>query len=140
MKLWKERKEVYIGYLDGVINVYVFSGSMEKLILAVSFQMHDEPVYSIHIIPNLKVGVSSGFDSTLKLWRPPETWSKKFVVTPSMVKGVDPDENLSTIKEEYESINESAALHHRISGFENPYSKNNAVDAMENFGDLLDRD
>ncbi len=140
MKVWKERKEVYIGYLDGVINVYTFGGSMEKLTLSVSFQMHAEPVYAIYIIPNLKVGVSSGHDSTLKVWRPPETWSKKFVVTPSMVKGVDPEENLSTIKEEYESMNESAAIQHRISGFENPYSRNNAVETMENFGDLLDRD
>lgn len=45
LKIWKERKEVYLGYLDGVINVYQMNGSMEKLSMVASFQMHSEPVF-----------------------------------------------------------------------------------------------
>lgn len=61
-------------------------------------------------------------------------------MTNSLIKGVDPLENLSTIKEEHESINESAALVHRITAFDNPYSLARHKDDVETFEDLLDKD
>lgn len=57
-----------------------------------------------------------------------------------MIKGLDPQDNLSTIKEEHESINESAAINHRISAFENPTSHLKHNNAQETFEDLLDQD
>lgn len=71
LKLWKERKEVYLGFLDGVINVYLFNGAMEQLRMVASFQMHEEPIHQIYVIPTLKFAISSGFDSCLKVWKPP---------------------------------------------------------------------
>lgn len=87
--------------------------------------MHKESIHNIFIIPELKFVISSGFDSTLKVWKPPETWEKKFVVTHSMINGMDPKENLSTIKEEHESYGESQMLKRRITGLDDNHNNNN---------------
>ena len=43
---------------------------------------------------------TTSYDSSLKVWSPPGTWEKKFIITSSMIKCVDPKENLATINEE----------------------------------------
>ena len=108
--MWPTRKEVYTGYMDGTINVYCFNAAMSTLRLAASFSMHKAAIHSIHILNDLNFAISSGFDSSLKVWQPPEEWEKKIVVTASMLHNVDPKENLSTIREECESLEPESLL------------------------------
>jgi hypothetical protein len=87
----------------------------DSLIFMASFKMHDDSIHSIHILSDLNFAISSGFDSSLKLWQPPEEWEKKIVVTSSMINNIDPRYNLSTIKEEGDSIEPESLLNrHRI--------------------------
>ena len=110
LKYWKERGEVYVGHLDGVICVYTLKTIIDNLTFVGSFKMHQDSVHSIHILNDLNFAISSGFDSSLKVWQPPEEWEKKIVVTASMLHNVDPKENLSTIREECESLEPESLL------------------------------
>lgn len=103
MKYWKKRKELFVGYMDGSINVYSLTKNLEKIKFTGSFRMHGDVVHRISILEDLNFAVSSGYDSCLKIWRPPEEWETKVVVTHSMVEGINPNINLSTIREETES-------------------------------------
>lgn len=116
LKYWKERKEIYVGYLDGIISVFNIRSNPVELSFAGSFKMHTEAVHSIHVLNDLKFAISSGFDSTLKVWQPPDQWEKQIVVTTSMLKTVDTkynEDNLSTIREEAESLEPETLLNKR---------------------------
>lgn len=141
LKLWKARKEVYVGYLDGIVSVYGFTNNSESLVLNASFSMHDDAIHSLYILDDLKLALSSSFDSSLKVWKPPETWERKFVVTQGMINGVDPKENLSTIKEEHESYGESAVVR-KISGLyeHNPYAHKNTAPGIHSLLEQQDDD
>lgn len=107
-----------MGYLDGVISVYRIKN--EAVHFTGSFRMHNDSIHAIYIIEELNFAVSSGFDSVMKVWKPPEEWEKKVVVTHSMIEGIDPKDNLSTIKEERESYDpESYVLKHKITAWGN---------------------
>ncbi len=138
LKFWKKRKEVYVGYLDGIVNVYGFAANNQTLVLNASFTMHDDAIHSLHIIDDLGFAITSGFDSSLKVWRPPENWEHKFLVTKGMIDGVNPKDNLSTIKEEHESFTESGVVK-KISGiFElNPHA--NDKNFAQNIHSLLEQ-
>lgn len=117
VKIWHQRGEVYVGLLDGVINIYAFALNMEVLSLSASFKMHQEAIHNIYIYEDLGYAVSSGFDSCLKVWKPPERWERKMVIMQSLVQGMDPKEDLETIKEVHET-QESHLIKRRISGLE----------------------
>ena len=115
LKYWKERQEVYMGYLDGIISVYSIKSKQEALVITGSFKMHTDAIHSIYILNDLKFAITSGFDSSLKVWQPPEEWQKPIVVTKSMMHADDPNDCLSTIREEAESYdNESLLPRHRF--------------------------
>ena len=121
LKMWKKRKEVYAGYMDGVINVYTFNTTMDCLTMSASFKMHHATIHSIHVLNDLKFAISSGFDSSLKIWQPPVEWEKKIVTTLSLIQGIDPTDNLSTIREEAESLEPETLLNkHRITAWGEP--------------------
>ena len=127
---------MYVGYLDGVINVYGFSNTAdgENLSLNASFNIHDDAIHSLHIINDLGFAISSGFDSSLKVWKPPQNWDKKFVVTQGMINGMNPKVNLSTIKEEYESHSDSLM----IKKFTNSNLYDNQINFHPNAGNSKD--
>jgi hypothetical protein len=91
---------VYIGYPDGVVSVYSILGAKHELQFRGSFAFHEHKVHSIFVYHEYKMLITTGLDSTLKIWEVPAQWDNQFVVTASMIDGVDPRENLSTIKEE----------------------------------------
>lgn len=105
--MWPARKEVYSGHLDGTINVYAFNPAMTALKLVSSLLMHSASIHSLYILSDLNFAISSGFDSTLTLWRPPEKWERKIVVTPSMKQASNPKGNLVTIREDLDLEQES---------------------------------
>ena len=116
LKIWKARQELYVGHVNGVINVYSFDTSMSKLTLTASFQMHKAAIHSIYILNDLKFAITSGFDSSLNLWKPPAIWEKKMIVTQSMVKVYNPNEDLATIREEPEP--DTFAIKRKISALD----------------------
>jgi hypothetical protein len=117
-----KRKEVYVGLLDGVMNVHRFNSSLDQLTLAASFNIHSAPIHNLFILEDLNTIVTSGFDNCLNLWKPAEVWDKKLVMTPSMASGVDPKSNLDTIREENESY--ESTYRKRISAFDDFMSGN----------------
>jgi len=80
--------------------VYSFVSNQLDLQLCGSFKMHEGCVHSIFVYHEYKMLLTAGYDSSLRIWEAPAAWEKQFVVTASMIDGVDPRENLSTIKEE----------------------------------------
>jgi WD40 repeat protein len=100
MQIWRSRKELYVGYVDGTVNIYSLGKQLEFVRFTGSFRMHSGAIHRISIVAEHDYAVSSGYDSCLKIWRPPSEWEKRVLVTPSMVEGVNPLNNLSTIKEE----------------------------------------
>lgn len=118
LRYWKSRKEAYVGYLDGVINVYSLKVNADKIVFSSSFRMHTDAIHNIFIMEDLNFAASSGFDSSLKLWQPPKEWETKVIMTSSMIDGIDPNDNLSTIKEENESVDHEALIQkHRITAW-----------------------
>ena len=98
--------------------MYSLKNNAEKIVFSSSFRMHTDAIHNIFIMEDLDFAVSSGFDSTLKIWKPPKEWETKVIMTNSMMDGVDPKENLSTIKEENESLdNEGLIAKHRITAW-----------------------
>jgi WD40 repeat protein len=108
--LWKDRHEVYLGYLDGVISVYSIRNKPEELIFVGSFKIHTDAIHSIYILNDLKFAITSGFDSSLKIWQPPDNWEKPIIVTSSMLHNLGSIDNLSTIREETESYEPESHL------------------------------
>lgn len=100
LKIWKARKEVYVGYLDGTLNVYGMKNNLEKLYFIGSYRMHSDSIHRIYIMENLGFAVTTSFDSSLKVWQPPQEWKKKIIVSNSMIEGANPKENLSMIRED----------------------------------------
>ena len=100
MQIWKSRKELFVGYADGTLNVYSLGKQLEYLRFTGSFRMHAGAIHRISVIDAFDYAVSSGHDSCLKVWRPPAEWETRVLVTQSMVEGINPLNNLSTIKEE----------------------------------------
>lgn len=107
---WKERKELYATYYDGCVNVYRLESNIEKIVFTSSFKIHEGGIHRMQILEDLNYIMTSGYDSTLRIWRPPAEWEQKIVVTISMIEGIDPQENLSTIKEEKEDSKDSLKL------------------------------
>jgi hypothetical protein len=116
LKYWVKRKEVYVGLLDGVINVYKLNQNLDQITLNASFNIHSAPIHNLYILEDLKAIVSSGFDNCLNLWKPPEIWDKKLVITACLASGVNPRDNLDTIREENESY--ESTFRKRISAFD----------------------
>ena len=119
IKIWRSRKEAYIGYLDGTISVYCLIKNLEKIHFIGSFRMHSDSIHKLYVMESLGFLVSSGYDSSMKIWRPPGEWEKKILVTQSMIEGADPIENLSMIREDdNESADpESLIVKHKITLF-----------------------
>ena len=107
---------MYVGLLDGVVNVYRFNSSLEQLTLSASFNIHGAPIHNLFILEDLNTIITSGFDNCLNIWKPPEIWDKKLVITQSLSSGVDPRANLDTIREESESY--ESTFRRRISAFD----------------------
>lgn len=119
LKFWAKRREVYLGYLDGTIAVYHFTpgSASTQLVIGNIFRIHKESVLGIHFLQELSLVVTAGFDSTLKVWKPPSEWERQVVVPQSLVAKANPNDDLSTIKEEHESF-ETALMNRKVSGFE----------------------
>ena len=108
---------MYVGLLDGVVNVYKFNHSLEQLNLTASFNIHSAAIHNLYVMDDLNLIVTSGFDNCLNLRKPPESWDKKLVIMPCLAAGVNPRDNLDTIREESESY-ESTYFKRRISAFD----------------------
>ena len=134
--MWVQRKEVYTGYIDGTINVYTFNPAMTLLHMSASFHMHQGAIQSIHILNDLKFAISSGFDSTLNLWEPPEKWERKMVVTTSMNKAFNPKDDLTTIREDLDNECNETVVKRKISAL----SDDKLFNDLDQFQALLSQD
>lgn len=135
LKYNRGRKEVYVGLLEGTINVYTFTNNQESLVFSASFSMHADTIRSISVIPELKIFLSVGYDSCIKVWREPESWEKlKRLIPNSLIHGMNPH-NLATIREEYESYGDSA-VKKKLAGLDD-YS---AKEQNQYFQALLDKE
>lgn len=79
LRLWKKRKEVYVGYMDGTISVYTISKNSDGLEFSANFKAHSNSIFSLWTFDSLNFLVTSGLDSNMKMFRPPSEWvSRKF--------------------------------------------------------------
>lgn len=136
LRMWPARKEVYAGHVDGSVNVFAFNPAMTSLKLVASLMMHQAAIHSLHVLSDLNFAISSGFDSTLTLWQPPEKWERKLVCTQSMNQALNPKEDLATIREDLEQEGNETFVKRKASVASDDKLLNN----LEAFQALLSKD
>lgn len=111
--------------------MYGLKNNLEKIFFIGSFRMHNDSIHKIFVMDSLSFVVTSSFDSSMKVWRPPQEWERKIFVSNSMIEGSNPQENLSMIREEHnESADpESQYIKHRITTWGDP-GHDNVVESL----------